>query len=164
VQFYRYFVSQYSEFCRHNLLCCFLTSVRCCCCCCCCCCLFRYRLSSVTFGYFLILRIVYFISMQSSLLAIYFLLYSLWLLCFRLIFMQYSNGLCSCNFVRLTSLLLMYTLLISYLECKHLLHGHSRTNKLSVEMEGRIKRLWNMPQNSFVSFLIFFLFFLFFWH
>jgi hypothetical protein len=27
---YRYFVSQYSEFCRHNPLCCFSTSVYCC--------------------------------------------------------------------------------------------------------------------------------------
>jgi len=35
VQLYRYFVSQSSEFCRHNPLCCFSTSV----------CLFRYRLS-----------------------------------------------------------------------------------------------------------------------
>jgi len=37
VQLYHYFVSQSSEFCRHNPLCCFSTSV-----CCCCCCLFRY--------------------------------------------------------------------------------------------------------------------------
>jgi hypothetical protein len=29
VQLYRYFVSQSSEFCRHNLLCCFPTSVYC---------------------------------------------------------------------------------------------------------------------------------------
>jgi len=35
VQFYRYFVSQSSEFCRHNPLCCFSTCVHCCC-------LFRY--------------------------------------------------------------------------------------------------------------------------
>jgi hypothetical protein len=28
---YHYFVSQYSEFCRHNPLCCFSTSVYCCC-------------------------------------------------------------------------------------------------------------------------------------
>jgi hypothetical protein len=34
-------MSQSSEFCRHNPLCCFSTSV-------CCCCLFRYRLSSET--------------------------------------------------------------------------------------------------------------------
>jgi hypothetical protein len=34
MQLYRYFVSQSSEFCRHNSLCCFWTSV--------CCCLFRY--------------------------------------------------------------------------------------------------------------------------
>jgi hypothetical protein len=36
VQLYRYFVSQSSEFCRRNPLCCFSTSVYCC--------LFRYRL------------------------------------------------------------------------------------------------------------------------
>jgi hypothetical protein len=30
VQLYRYFVSQSSEFCRHNSLCCFSTSVYCC--------------------------------------------------------------------------------------------------------------------------------------
>jgi len=44
VQLYRYFVSQSSEFCRHNPLCCFSTNVYCCC-------LFRYRLSPETFGY-----------------------------------------------------------------------------------------------------------------
>jgi hypothetical protein len=44
MQLYRYFVSQSSEFCRHNPLCCFSTSV-------CCCCLFCYRLSPETFGY-----------------------------------------------------------------------------------------------------------------
>jgi hypothetical protein len=38
VQLYRYFVSQSSEFERHNTSCFFSTSV--CCCCCCCCCLF----------------------------------------------------------------------------------------------------------------------------
>jgi hypothetical protein len=54
VLLYRYSVSQSSEFCRHNPLCCFSTSVYCCCCCCCCCCLFRYRLSSETFGYTLV--------------------------------------------------------------------------------------------------------------
>jgi hypothetical protein len=48
VQLYRYFVSQYSEFCRHNTLCCFSTSVYCCCY------LFRYRLSPETFEYTLI--------------------------------------------------------------------------------------------------------------
>jgi hypothetical protein len=47
VQLYRYFVSQYSEFCRYNPLCCFPTSV-------CCCCLFRYQLSPETFGYTLV--------------------------------------------------------------------------------------------------------------
>jgi hypothetical protein len=47
VQLYRYFVSQSSEFCRHNPLRCFSTSV--------CCCLFRYRLSPETFGYTLLL-------------------------------------------------------------------------------------------------------------
>jgi len=39
MQFYRYFVSQSSEFCRHNTLCYFSTSVYC---------LFRYRLSPKT--------------------------------------------------------------------------------------------------------------------
>jgi hypothetical protein len=43
VQLYRYYMSQSSEFCRHNTLCCFSTSVYCC--------LFRYRLSPETFGY-----------------------------------------------------------------------------------------------------------------
>jgi hypothetical protein len=38
------FVSRSSEFCRHNPLCCFSTSVHCCC-------LFRYRLIPETFGY-----------------------------------------------------------------------------------------------------------------
>jgi hypothetical protein len=47
VKFYRYFVSQSSEFCRHNTLYCFSTSVYCCC-------LFRYRVSSETFGYTLV--------------------------------------------------------------------------------------------------------------
>jgi hypothetical protein len=47
VQLYRYFVSQSSEFCRHNPLCCFSTSVYCYC-------LFRYRLSPETFGYNLV--------------------------------------------------------------------------------------------------------------
>jgi hypothetical protein len=46
VQLYHYFVSQSSEVCRHNTLCCFSTSVYCCCCC-----LFLYRLSPETFGY-----------------------------------------------------------------------------------------------------------------
>jgi hypothetical protein len=48
VQVYRYFVSQSSEFCRHNPLCCFSTSVYCCKR------LFRYRLSPETFGYTLV--------------------------------------------------------------------------------------------------------------
>jgi hypothetical protein len=48
VQLYRYFVSQSSEFCRHNPLCCFLTSVYCCKR------IFRYRLSPETFGYTLV--------------------------------------------------------------------------------------------------------------
>jgi len=30
MQLYRYFVSQSSEFCRHNPLCCFSTSAYCC--------------------------------------------------------------------------------------------------------------------------------------
>jgi len=46
VQLHRYFVSQSSEFCRHNSLFCFLTSVYCC--------LFRYRLNPETFGYTLV--------------------------------------------------------------------------------------------------------------
>jgi hypothetical protein len=46
VQLCRYFVSQPSELCRHNPLCCFSTTVYCCCCC-----LFRYRRSPETFGY-----------------------------------------------------------------------------------------------------------------
>jgi hypothetical protein len=45
MQLYRYFVSQSSEFCRRNPLCCFSTSVYYCCC------LFRYGLSPETFGY-----------------------------------------------------------------------------------------------------------------
>jgi hypothetical protein len=45
VQFYHYYVSQSSEFCRHNTLHCFSMSVYCCCC------LFRYRFSPETFGY-----------------------------------------------------------------------------------------------------------------
>jgi hypothetical protein len=44
------FVSQSTEFCRHNPLYCFSTSV----CCCCCCCLFRYRFSQETCGYSLV--------------------------------------------------------------------------------------------------------------
>jgi hypothetical protein len=46
VQLCRYFVSQSSEFCRYNPLCCF-SSVYCCC-------LFLYRLSPETFGYALV--------------------------------------------------------------------------------------------------------------
>jgi hypothetical protein len=46
VQLYRYFVSQSSEFCRHNPLCFFSTSVYCC--------LFRDRISPETFGYTLV--------------------------------------------------------------------------------------------------------------
>jgi len=45
MQFYLYFVSHSSEFCRHNPSCCFSTSV---------CCLFRFRLSPKTFGYILV--------------------------------------------------------------------------------------------------------------
>jgi hypothetical protein len=48
VQSYRYFMSQYSEFCHHNSLCCFSTSVYCCKR------LFCYRLSPETFGYSLV--------------------------------------------------------------------------------------------------------------
>jgi hypothetical protein len=49
VQFYRYFVSLPSEFCHHNPLCCFSTSVYFCKS------IFRYRLSPETFGYTLVL-------------------------------------------------------------------------------------------------------------
>jgi len=45
VQLYRHFVSQSSEFCRHNPLCCFSTSVYC---------SKRYRLSPETFRYTLL--------------------------------------------------------------------------------------------------------------
>jgi hypothetical protein len=48
VQLGRYFVNQFSDFCRHNPLCCFSTSVYCCKR------IFRYRLSPETFGYTLI--------------------------------------------------------------------------------------------------------------
>jgi hypothetical protein len=48
--FYRYFMSQSSEFCHHNPLCFFSTSVYCCFC------LFRCRLSPETFGYSLVSR------------------------------------------------------------------------------------------------------------
>jgi hypothetical protein len=48
VQLYHYFVSQSSEFCRHNPLCCFSTSVYCCKR------IFRYRLNPETFGYTLV--------------------------------------------------------------------------------------------------------------
>jgi hypothetical protein len=51
VQLYRYFVSQSSEFCRHNPSCFFSTSVYCCCSSSC---LFRYRLSPETFRYTLV--------------------------------------------------------------------------------------------------------------
>jgi len=50
VQFYLNFVSQPSEFCRHNPLCCFSTSVYCCLVYC----LFHYWLGSETFGYTLV--------------------------------------------------------------------------------------------------------------
>jgi hypothetical protein len=48
VQLYRYFVSQSTEFCHHNPLCCFSTSVYCCKR------IFCYRLSPETFGYTLV--------------------------------------------------------------------------------------------------------------
>jgi hypothetical protein len=48
VQLDRYFVSQSSEFCRNNSLCCFSTRVNCCYC------LYRYRFSPETFGYTLV--------------------------------------------------------------------------------------------------------------
>jgi hypothetical protein len=47
-QLYRYFMSQSSEFCRHNPLCCFSMNVYCCKR------IFRYRLSAETFGYTLV--------------------------------------------------------------------------------------------------------------
>jgi hypothetical protein len=47
-QLYRYFVSLSSDFCHRNPLCCFSTSVYCCKR------IFRYRLSSETFGYTLL--------------------------------------------------------------------------------------------------------------
>jgi len=49
VHLYRYFVSQSCEFCRHDPLCCFSTSVYCCNN------IFRYGLSMETFGYTLLL-------------------------------------------------------------------------------------------------------------
>jgi hypothetical protein len=48
MQLYRYFVSQYSEFCRHNPLCCFSASVYCCKR------IFLYRLSPEIFWYTLV--------------------------------------------------------------------------------------------------------------
>jgi hypothetical protein len=45
---YHYFVSQSSEFCRRNPLCCFPANVYCCYC------LFRYRFGPETFGYIVI--------------------------------------------------------------------------------------------------------------
>jgi hypothetical protein len=50
VQLYGYFVSQSSEFCRHNALCCFSMSVYCCKR------TFLYRFCPETFGYTLILK------------------------------------------------------------------------------------------------------------
>jgi hypothetical protein len=49
MQLYHYFVSQSSEFCHHNTLLCFSTSVYCC--------LFRYRFSPETFGYTIVQRL-----------------------------------------------------------------------------------------------------------
>jgi hypothetical protein len=54
VQLYRYFVSQSSEFCSHNPLCRFSTSVYCCKR------IFLYRLSPETFGYNLVYIMLYF--------------------------------------------------------------------------------------------------------
>jgi hypothetical protein len=51
LQLYRYFVSQSSQFYRHNPLCCFSMSVYFCCY------LFLYRLSSETFGYTLVFQL-----------------------------------------------------------------------------------------------------------
>jgi hypothetical protein len=53
MQLCRYFVSQPSEFCRHNPLLCFSTRVYCYCC------LFRYGLSPETFGYILVCIILH---------------------------------------------------------------------------------------------------------
>jgi hypothetical protein len=50
VQLYHCFVSQSSEFCRHNPLCCFSANVYCCC-------LFRYRLNPENFGYTLVFMV-----------------------------------------------------------------------------------------------------------
>jgi hypothetical protein len=52
-QLYRYSVSQSSEFCRHNTLCCFSTSVYCCKR------IFCYRLSPETFEYTLVYIYIY---------------------------------------------------------------------------------------------------------
>jgi hypothetical protein len=51
VQLYRYFVSQSSEFCCHNPLCCFSTSVYCCKF------IIRYRFSPETYGYTLVNKV-----------------------------------------------------------------------------------------------------------
>jgi hypothetical protein len=51
VQLFRYFLSQSSELCRHNPLCCFSTSVYCCKP------IFRNRLSPESFGYTLVLAL-----------------------------------------------------------------------------------------------------------
>jgi hypothetical protein len=59
VQLYRYFVSQSSEFCRHNPLCCLLTSIYCCKR------IFHYRLSPETYGYTICIFFLRFLSGKS---------------------------------------------------------------------------------------------------
>jgi hypothetical protein len=64
VQLYRYFVSQSSEFCRHNPFCCVSTSVYCCKR------IFRYRLGPETFGYTLLrphfyLQLLYYLRFEA---------------------------------------------------------------------------------------------------
>jgi hypothetical protein len=60
VQLYSYFVSQYSEFCRHNPLCCFSTSV-------CCKRIFRYWLSPESFGYNFTFHFTFYIGVELDL-------------------------------------------------------------------------------------------------
>jgi hypothetical protein len=64
-------VSQFSEFCHHNTLCCFPNVY------CCFCCLFRYRLSPEIFGYTLvfILVIIYLLIYLFIYLCIYLFIY-----------------------------------------------------------------------------------------
>jgi hypothetical protein len=66
VHLYRCFVSQSSEFCRHNPLCCFSTSVYCCKR------IFRYLLSPETFGYTLVYIYIWNINKFYYFSALYF--------------------------------------------------------------------------------------------